>query len=319
MVWWVRSDACGLFSASFTVVLILYAQFVIVKVVLLPWYGFSYHVILYTITSALALISHSRAQYSDPGAVPKTAVPLGMDGLSFKDGEVPPGGPRTCRKCKTVKPSKAHHCSTCARCIIRMDHHCPWVNNCVAIFNQKYFILFLFYTALACIYSAVLLVSRFISCTQHMRQCSVTGAYIVLCVINFIEALVFGLFVIIMMCDQVGAILDNTPQIDALQNKHGTKKTKYQSFKDVFGESLSWRWFLPLNLTAKVSQDFAEEMRLIEDTSNNQFHTLPPSSDHHIALHSTNNNIHHRDVNNTTGGAAGNGLMAENMYTGGVG
>ena len=34
---------------------------------------------------------------------------------------------RYCEKCHCWKPPRAHHCSTCGRCIVKMDHHCPWV------------------------------------------------------------------------------------------------------------------------------------------------------------------------------------------------
>ena len=52
----------------------------------------------------------------------------------------------------------------------------------------------------------------------------------------------FGLFCIIMMADQLSAILDNTPGIDALQHKHGAKRGRYDSLKAVFGEPLGLRW-----------------------------------------------------------------------------
>lgn len=38
------------------------------------------------------------------------------------------------------KPFRAHHCSKCASCVIRMDHHCAFIQNCVGIRNHKTFL-----------------------------------------------------------------------------------------------------------------------------------------------------------------------------------
>ncbi|ORY13160.1 DHHC palmitoyltransferase-domain-containing protein [Clohesyomyces aquaticus] len=60
------------------------------------------------------------------------------------------GDIRFCKKCQTKKPDRAHHCSTCKRCVLKMDHHCPWLATCVGLRNYKAFILFLLYLTLFC-------------------------------------------------------------------------------------------------------------------------------------------------------------------------
>lgn len=37
---------------------------------------------------------------------------------------------RWCRRCSNAKPQLCHHCSVCKRCVLKMDHHCPWMNSC---------------------------------------------------------------------------------------------------------------------------------------------------------------------------------------------
>jgi len=53
---------------------------------------------------------------------------------------------KSCNKCNKPKPARAHHCRICRKCIKRMDHHCPWVNNCIGIGNYRYFYGLLLHT-----------------------------------------------------------------------------------------------------------------------------------------------------------------------------
>ncbi|CAK7892178.1 palmitoyltransferase Pfa3p [[Candida] anglica] len=62
---------------------------------------------------------------------------------------------RYCLKCSCWKPDRCHHCSSCKKCVLRMDHHCPWFASCIGFYNQKFFIQFLTYLA---IYSGLVFV-----------------------------------------------------------------------------------------------------------------------------------------------------------------
>ena len=82
--------------------------------------------------------------YPLPELLPKSE-PSEADKLSRR-GE---SWSRFCCTCWQWKPPRTHHCYFCGVCVLKMDHHCPWINNCVGHKNQKYFILMLLYISLA--------------------------------------------------------------------------------------------------------------------------------------------------------------------------
>jgi len=144
---WLNMDCCGLFSAGLTYALHAYGVYAVCFVMLPPWMseditteeGTSRHftwagtmnAAFFTTIAVLAVISHFYAMTTDPGAVPPDAQPLTLnESLSGDEASLlakkAPQGMRLCRRCKAYKPARAHHCSVCRRCIIKMDHHCPW-------------------------------------------------------------------------------------------------------------------------------------------------------------------------------------------------
>ncbi|KAL7720132.1 Palmitoyltransferase [Entamoeba marina] len=56
---------------------------------------------------------------------------------------------RYCGICKQFRPPRSYHCKKCGVCILKRDHHCPWIGQCVGYFNHKYFIQFLFYATIS--------------------------------------------------------------------------------------------------------------------------------------------------------------------------
>jgi len=84
-----------------------------------------------------------------------------------------------CTICDGYKAPRVHHCHKCNnlkhfklslsvficskifnignRCVLKMDHHCPWLNTCVGHANHPSFVIFIFVSIVASIQSSTLL------------------------------------------------------------------------------------------------------------------------------------------------------------------
>lgn len=200
----------------------------------------------YVILCILALASHAKTTFTDPGSVPQAAVP---NERMRREMGTPDQPLSMCSQCQTFKPPFSHHCRICNRCISRMDHHCPWMNNCVGGGNLKHFILFLVYTWSCSVFSLLLLGWNYFMCSDEDCTFNVLLTQLVRAVtVLSIGAL---LFTSSMIMNVTFGILTGIGTIDRLKKKANNTIAEAVEepipLKDVFGIGGYWTWLLPID------------------------------------------------------------------------
>ncbi|KAH1139293.1 hypothetical protein AAZX31_10G197100 [Glycine max] len=139
------------------ILLMVFVYYCSMFVFLQDWLGLqsspgTLNAFLFSLFASLSLFSFFSCVLTDPGHVPSSYAP---DVEFSKDN----AEQKKCDKCFAYKPPRTHHCRVCRRCILKMDHHCLWINNCVGYWNYKTFFVFVFYATMASIYSTIIFMS----------------------------------------------------------------------------------------------------------------------------------------------------------------
>eukprot|EP00457_Paulinella_chromatophora_P010662 gb/GEZN01010773.1/.p1 GENE.gb/GEZN01010773.1/~~gb/GEZN01010773.1/.p1 ORF type:complete len:306 (-),score=26.15 gb/GEZN01010773.1/:296-1189(-) len=206
------------------------------------------------------LYNYFMTQKLGPGFAP-SSIPQEKMAMLAEDPETPDGQPyRFCRKCNVVKPMRAHHCSVCRRCVLKMDHHCPWVNTCVGWRNHKHFLLFLFHLNIG---SLFYLVFSFPMAFGNLGRIS-NSYFVVTSVISLSAFLATGMFLLW----NLFLLLSNQSTIECFGNffnKDGRGNPYHlgirRNITEVFGSgNLLWKIFVPSN-SPPVGDGVLYEMR----------------------------------------------------------
>uniref|UniRef100_A0A8C9VTU1 Palmitoyltransferase n=1 Tax=Scleropages formosus TaxID=113540 RepID=A0A8C9VTU1_SCLFO len=160
------------------------------------------------------------------------------------------GAIRYCDRCHLVKPDRCHHCSVCDKCILKMDHHCPWVNNCVGFSNYKFFMLFLAYSLLYCLFVAATDVQYFIKFWTSGLPDTQAKFHIMFL---FFAASMFSVSLSSLFAYHCWLVCKNRSTLEAFRApsfRHGADKNGFslgftKNFRQVFGDEKKF-WPLPI-------------------------------------------------------------------------
>lgn len=171
--------------------------------------------------------------------------------------------PRWCKKCRSWKPPRSHHCSMTNACILKMDHYCVWMTNTIGALNYKSFVLFLGWTCFACLLSAVLLFKPcviFVTDPASLGQVDVITSIVAF--MSFVFTAAFTLALIGFLIMHGNLIRKNMTTIEAYEKEtidpwpHDKGSWK-DNVCDVLGRGPWYRYLIPI-LTDKERRGILE-------------------------------------------------------------
>lgn len=162
-----------------------------------------------------------------------------------------------------LKPIHAHYSSNTERMVLDFDHYCHWLGNDIGIYNYRYFIQFVFWTFLNCLFVFCDTFNTITGCVlrHDYWSCTVVINHKIIVIGLFFITFIIGAMSLALLQDIYVTFNTGWGIVDRKRNK--PKMTDNNMWNVYFGSNKKsfLYWILPLNNKMAIKYRFRNHQR----------------------------------------------------------
>ena len=149
-----------------------------------------------------------------------------------------------CRYTRGPKAPRSHFDHVTKKLVLNMDHYCPWMFNVVGYGNYRYFVLFLVWVTIACLYGIAITLVPFLAMVRKQQGMTTPKAAKQAVMFTFVLALSVGIAVAILGAWHIFLVLTAQTTIEFYGNHTLRQRAKHRghAFRNPYDRGLRRNW-----------------------------------------------------------------------------